>query len=190
MKFPEATKRMSLILKSDKIRKEISKESPENLPFLSDISKLNKRGLLTIDSQPGIKTSFLDEMGMKVKIHQRSYIIGFMKPEKAEKLNKALAFEEIVMIFVYIDDSKEDTKYYPASHDIPVTITEKETIPDKYHINTHISTAMPLSQFEFEMKNAHINKNEKVVMVAFIDLKWNRSTDSSRGVLTILLQYL
>lgn len=188
MKFIEASKRMSLLLKSAKFKKQISEESPENLPFLTEISKLNKRGLLTIDSQPGIKTSFLDDKGTKVRIHQRAYIIGFMKPEKAEKLNKAIAFEEIVMLFIHIDSSKADIKFYPASHDIPVTITEKDS--DDYQVTTHISNAMPLSQFEFEMKNAHINKNEKVVMVAFIDLKWNRSTDFSKGLLTTLTQYL
>jgi hypothetical protein len=81
MKFTDAVKEMIKYLDSDEFRdREDAENTNRSLKF---IKKINKKQYLTFDSQEGI----LDK---KYNIHERAYIIGFMKKSHAIKYNKNL----------------------------------------------------------------------------------------------------
>ena len=174
MKFTEAINRMIQYLDSDEFKnREDAEDTNKSLKF---IKKINKKQYLTFDSQEGI-------LNKKYNIHERAYIIGFMKKSHAIKYNKNLNSNsnKVAIILYSVPDSI--FKNYEIPYDIPLTV-------EKNKVFTHMATITSNSNFNFERKQVKIDKKEDIVMVLTFDPQWNRKASSKRGLHTDVIKAL
>ncbi len=186
MKFQDATTYSVEMLSSPDFRTRVQEEDVSMLKHLDILKKINAAGFLTVNSQGGRKSSGISKKdGKPYEIHERAYLMGFMKEEKAvEFLRRINIYTDKNAIFV---PYCEDSIYIPSSLDIPLTVTKKG---QSLSVNTHTSSALPLSTWTSFRKQANINKSEKIVFVQCWDTKWNRGASTQKGLFKDVLKCL
>ena len=159
-------------------------DSKTNIDSVSKLVEINKKGILTIESQIGVKEKYKN-----YEIYERAYIIGFMMKKKANNLLKKLAISMSDKVMIILPFNKFEN--LPAINDIPLTI-EKNIKNSKSKIITHMSVGITKEQFNFEAKNIGFEKKdyENIVMVFIFDPIWNRFSLDKDGLLTIIVNHL
>lgn len=186
MKFAEALQTSIKTLTSKEFQKRVEEEDEKMLKHLPLLQKINQHKFLTVNSQGGHKESGRSALdGKPYEISERAYLMGFMLEKDAEEFLKQMnIMTDKSAIFTPFC---EDTLYLPSSLDIPVTLTKKGK---QISVNTHLSSALPLSAWESFRKQAHINKSEPIVFVQCWDPKWNRNASGKSGLFTDVVKCL
>ncbi len=186
MKFKDALQKSVKLLSSPEFVQRVKEEDDLMLQHIKNLKEINIHGFLTENSQGGHKSSGISKIdGKHYTMSERAYLMGFMLEKEAILFVKKchLTTDKNVMFIPYCEDSI----YLPSHLDIPLTVTNKgnETIVD-----THTSSALPISVWESFRKQSHINKSEKVVFLQCWDTKWNRNASGPLGLFTDILRVL
>jgi hypothetical protein len=163
-------------LKSEEFK--IREDSFTTKYLLKNLIKINKLGILTIDSQIGVKTKIKD-----VIINERSYIIGFMLKDKSIELKKNFTLtDKIMMILPIISIDK-----LPIENDIPLTV-EQNLLTKEITIITHMSIGIPKKQLIFELEQYGLDKLDinDINMVLIFDPVWNRKANNKNGLFSFI----
>jgi hypothetical protein len=163
-------------LKSDEFKER--EDSITTKKLINKLIKINKLGILTIDSQIGVKTKIKD-----VSINERSYIVGFMLKNKSIELKKKFKLTDKIMIILPIISIDK----LPIENDIPLTVEENLLTKD-VTIITHMSIGIPKKQLIFELEQYGLDKSDitNVNMVLIFDPIWNRKADNKDGLFLFL----
>lgn len=156
------------------------------MKYIPMLKEINALGYLTTESQAGRKRSgkhYLD--GRPFVMEEKAYISGFMKEKEGAEFIKQMGIQTDKNA-IFIPRCQEKT-VLPASLDIPLTITK---IGGEVKVDTHMSSAFPESWWQSQRKEAHINKNEKVVFIECWDNKWNRLASGPSGLFTDVIKVL
>ena len=198
MKFADAQKKMIEYLSSDEFTsREDAETTVSSVPILK---RIVRGGFLTDNSQEGlIMNGFNPDSKRYYHIEERAYVTGFLKSEKALALVAWInSYTDKVAFVIDSDPSKAydtlffegDTKLVPS---IPVTV--EGSSPTKGKITklepaTTLTTRLPEKVVEFQKKNVHINKAEKVFYVAVFDPKYGRKAAGVGGLYADILKGL
>ena len=177
MKFEDAIKHSVNYLKSKEFTER--EDAQTTLPTINKLIEINKAGIITYDSQAGIKNRFNTE---------RAYIAGFMVRENAEKLMKYVMTHTDIIFFIVAscnEDNWMENPIYKRSASIPLTIANKTG-----DVETTMTTIMPASIIDSERKQLKITKNSSIVPIFCFDSKWARHTLSKYGLLNQILHCL
>lgn len=180
MKFKEAQAAAISMISSPEFIERIREEDDSMLKHLDLLKTMNQHGYITTGSQAGNK-----KFGKSFEIIERAYITGFMLETDAIKFikNMGVLTDKNAM---YIPRCSDDI-HLPASLDIPLTITKKDgTIV----VHTHMATALPMSHWDQQRKQAKLNKSDKIVYIFCWDTKWNRDASSASGLFTDVIKIL
>jgi hypothetical protein len=186
MKFKEALKKSVELFDSKEFIELRREEDPTMIKHLPLLQKINKLGFLTENSQAGrFSKGKHYKDGLPYEIHERAYVSGFMLETKAVEFIKHFnLYTDKNVAFVPVCS---DTIHLPASLDIPVTYSIHKKITS---IDTHMSTALPNSLFEWYKKFLKINKSEKVVYLFCWDTKWDRLASKENGLFKDIIKTL
>jgi len=180
MKFKEAQSAAISMISSPEFIERIREEDDSMLNHLDLLKTMNQLGYITTESQAGNK-----KVGKSYEIIERAYINGFMLESEAVKFIKNMAILTDKNA-AHIPHCSNDI-HLPASLDIPLTIVKKDgTIA----VHTHMSTALPISHWDQERKQAKLNKSDKIVYISCWDTKWNRDASSATGLFTDVIKIL
>lgn len=179
MKFDKAIKKMIKYLNSDEFQERGTGDSDakDTLKSIHILTKINRKGYLTVDSQEGVNRMDTNIITKKKYKHiERAYIIGFMKTKQALKYNEKINKTDKVSIIIMQMPTKYFEKNYTTSkYWIPLTNSNNK-------IFTRMSASVPESHFDFQRKLAHINKSEHIEMVFTFDPVWGRKASSKNGL--------
>ncbi len=186
MKFKDAIDNSVKQFTSPTFIKEIKEEDVKMVKYLNILKKINENGYLTLESQSGIKRSGISPLdGKPYEINEKAYVIGFMLETDASEFIKNISlYTDKNAVFVTFCN---DNVYLPKELDIPLTITKRGK---DISVTTHTTTVLPNRMKDFYLKQAHINKSEKVVYILCWDNKWNRNASSKSGLFTDILKIL
>lgn len=174
MKFRDALPLWIEKLSSQEFIDMIISEDERMLKYVDILIEINKNGFLTLESQSGTPKR-------KFKISEKAYICGFMEEEKAEEFIKKMSIQTDKNV-IYVPFCSDDI-YIPGNLDFPLTIIGDE-------VNTHMSAALPVRMYRQYLREAKINKSEKVVYIYCWDPKWNRNAAGKKGLFTEVLKVL
>jgi hypothetical protein len=180
MKFKEAQAAAVYMISSPEFIERIREEDDSMLKHLDLLKTINQLGYITTESQAGNK-----KVGKSSEIMERAYINGFMLETYAIKFIKNMAILTDKNA-VHIPRCSDDI-HLPASLDIPLTIVKKD---DTVVVHTHMATAVPISHWDQERKQAKLNKSDKIVYISCWDTKWNRDASSATGLFTDVIKIL
>lgn len=101
--FDDAIKNMVLFLKG-KIPSNpwhLDKVDDETIPLLSKLRKINQKGFLTIEGQPGKNEPYEKSENKHIIAYQRGYLSGFLQNSKLKSFMNKLIKTEKVLIYTY-----------------------------------------------------------------------------------------
>lgn len=185
MKFADAKMAALQRIASDEFKKDREEEDSRMIKFIPTFLEMNRLNFLTNDSQAGhFRKGISVFSGKPYTESERAYVIGFMPEKQAEAfiLNMALHTDKNAIVVAACDNWDASRKL-----DVPLTITRSE---GKMDVQTHMSTTVPTSHFEFEKKLAKLNKSENVVMMFCWDPIWNRLASNKNGLFTDVIRVL
>lgn len=185
MKFAEAKKAALDLIRSEEFRKNREEEDPRMIKFIPTFLEMNRLNFLTHDSQGGHFRKGISALsGKPYTEFERAYVSGFLPEKQAEAFirNMALHTDKNAIFIPTCDDPD-----IPRKLDIPLTIVKSE---GKMEVQTHMSTVIPVSHFDFMKKLAKLNKSEKVVMILCWDPLWNRLASKRDGLFTDVIRAL
>ena len=186
VKFKDAIQKSVDMLSSPEFLQRVKEEDNTMLQHMKILKEINAKGFLTENSQGGHKSSGVSKLdGKRYEMNERAYLVGFMLESVAtEFIKKCNIYTDKNVMFV---PHCEDNLYVPSSLDIPLTITKKGK---EIIVETHTSSALPVSVWNSFRKRSHIDKSEKVVFLQCWDSKWNRNASSEKGLFTDVLSIL
>ena len=174
------------MMSSEEFLKRIEEEDETMLKHMAILREINASGYITIESQAGrfSKGAKSFRTGKPYEISERAYISGFMKEEAAAEFIKNMG--------IHTDKSAVMIPHckgveIPSALDIPLTATKSA---GKTEVNTHASMALPIEVFTMYLKQAHINRSEKVVFIFCWDNQWNRDAAGAHGLFKDVLAQL
>lgn len=175
-KFNNLIRKNISYLKSDEF---MDREDSNATKYLiKNLIKINKLGILTIDSQVGVKTKYKNLI-----INERSYIIGFMLKEKSiELIKKFKLTDKIMMILPIINFDK-----LHIENNIPLTL-EQNLLTKDIKIITHMSIGIPKKQLIFELEQYGLDKSDlnNIDMIFIFDPVWNRKANNKDGLFSFV----
>lgn len=178
MKFKDAKRAAVQMMSSEDFLERIKDEDPTMLKHITTLRAINTHGFITIESQAGrfSKGAKSFRTGKPYEISERAYLSGFMEEGAAAEFirNMGLKTDKCAAMIPHCKGLD-----IPSALDIPLTITKSagETV-----VNTHVSMALPTDVYSMYLKQAHINKTEKVVFVFCWDTHWNRNASGPHGL--------
>lgn len=184
MKFKDAISAAVKMFSSSDFLERIKNEDETMLRHMKILSQINEMGFITIESQAG-NTIHGKRDGKPYSISERSFVSGFMLQSQAINFI-ALMATQTDKNAMYIPVVSENAPL-PSALDIPVTVTNRAGMNE---ITTHFSSAIPQSVWTMFRKQAHINKNEKIVFIFCWDSLWNRDASGSTGLFTDVVKIL
>jgi hypothetical protein len=186
MKFREAVKESVNHLGSSDFYNRIKEEDERMLSEIDILTKINKKGLLSFDSQSGRQQKGKHYNDKKpYTIDERAYIAGFMlKKEAVSFLRNMNLHTDKMALAIPVSTCDIDI---PSDLDIPLTLTKHA---GKEIVETHMSLAIPESYMDFQRKQSKINKTEDVLYIFCFDPKWNRYSSDKNGLFTDILNTL
>ncbi len=198
MKFEDAKKRMVKYLTSEEFKtREDAENTQDSVPILI---KIIQHGFITDNSQEGsISNGYNLDTKMYYHIEERAYVTGFMKQEKARAFVEWInSYTDKVALIIHSEPSKEfETLFYEgdvkAIPSIPVTIqgsSKTKGAITALHPFSKLSTILPTKIVDFERKQVHINKSERVEYVQVFDPKYGRKATSKQGLYADILKGL
>lgn len=190
MKFKEALKESIKYLESDDFKNR--EDAEDTLPQIHNLIKINKLGLLTTGSQQGrVYQGYNPDTKRYYEIRERAQLSGFMPRVKALHLIEYLnSHTDKIAFFVHSQPGKEFEKlFYEGNPElipsIPITVSAsslKKVKFTKFFSDSKNPTIFPESLYNFEKKNAHLNKSEDVLLIIIIDPVYGREAPSSNGL--------
>lgn len=169
----------------------------ESKKILPQLLKINEAGILTVDSQPGMK----DPIGRgeiyrkgkmttvkKLEEHQRAYLECYMPARLCSRLAKKLALTELLVFRQkYIKTSEEEPEM-----NVPVTIIKYRYKGKNYQ---EVESAMPTDSWvgpdmEFILENT-LDSTRKTILsdlwlVRILDPVWGRESYLFDQILLVL----
>lgn len=175
--FSNAAKRMAKKLLNIHKREDADGFTPDHSKSLS---RMNKKGLLTFDSQIG--HCYRHPSGKYHK--ERSYVAGFADEETTKKLFKHLAKSDKILIDTPISDKYDDYKNYPpVTRDILFTLEGDKFV-------TRGSLEIPKRVYNFEMKEAagikNVKRNQHLKYLQIYDSQFCRGALDKDGLWTAI----
>jgi hypothetical protein len=167
-------------------------DTKDSIHSIPQLVKMNELGLLTTNSQPGIKQTGTDEKGKSWVIDQRSYVQGFMLVSDAQEFmeifNTDLENDKICISTTVIDSNKhilgngdkEWKERFPLTLEDGKPFTRSYFTIDKDYFETVGS----------EVKFASKNRYNVFVLILCIDPKWNRNANDESGLNSQILKVL
>lgn len=200
MSFNKAKEKAVKMLSSDEFKERVIDEDESMLDHINNLTKINKKGFITTESQGGKKSTGKTPEGKHFTIQERAFVSGFMLEKKAEEFIKTIntKTDKNAMFIPHC----EDKVYLPSGLDIPLTITNVAGSSSRGYrrqsllsgtrndITTHTSSALPKTIWEMYRKQAGINKTEKIVYVFCWDTKWNRNASKKNGLFIDIIKHL
>ena len=186
MKFKDAQKASVKLFETKEFIELRREEDPSMIKQLPLLQEMNKLGYLTENSQAGrFSKGKHYKDGLPYEIHERAYVTGFMLESVAEKFIKEFnLYTNKNAVFI---PTCADTIHLPSSLDIPVTYSIHN---NKTKVDTHMSMALPNSQFEWYKKFLKINKSEKVVYIFCYDTTWDNLASNKNGLFRDIIKIL
>jgi hypothetical protein len=189
MKFLDAIQHSLTMFDSTSFIERIIEEDETMLPRLPILKQINSLGFLTIESQ-GSGRPKKTPKGMSL---QRAYCMGFMLESQAASFIAEMSIftDKVIFHLPFFQDNEKSKKKTNVSRelDIPLTILVSST-KSTPKIETHTSTVIPLSVWDFYRKEAKINKSEKIVLLYLYDPIWNRDAQEENGLFTRMVEIL
>jgi hypothetical protein len=172
--FPDAIQLAIQNLQSEDFKSR--EDAQTTLGSLDLIIELNRRGLLTYDSQEGA-------IDQKYNIRERAYVLGFMMREHAQKLMQNVMVHSDKVFFIQPIDktNKMNAPQYFRPERVPLTVTADRPA------ETTQSLTIPSKIFDWQRKLVHIKPHKDLVTVFAFDPIWGRLANSSDGLWNTLL---
>lgn len=199
MKFQDAQKAMVQYLSSNEFKNR--EDAKTTLPSIKILQDINRKGLLTTNSQTGEdEKGFNPETKKYYRICERAYIEGFMKRSNGLALIDFLnTTTDKVAFFIYENpDPAFETLYFEgdvkAVPSIPVTVSGSSSVGyshiKKLYPDTKMPTTVPKSTADFQRNHVKLNKSEDTHWICIIDPVYGRNALKKDGLFTVVLDAL
>jgi len=181
---------------------------PETAVIQPQLLDINRAGILSFSSQPGIVS--IDTIGALIvsTYSQRAYLSCYMKRDLAHKLYRKFEKLDIAMFMEELDTLSEDVPFYEeitfdvetTSRDVEIAVTQvrsiyynPETISPQKDID--VETTVPLGYKFEDLEIILENTNEKhkhaiikdLMQVHFIDSRWGRESELFDTLVSLLV---
>lgn len=176
MEFPVAIEHAVANLTSPQFS--AREDTQSTIGSLQYIIELNRRGLLSFDSQEGMVDSFTKE---------RAYIAGFMIRDHARKVMRdvMVSSDKIFLILPVDKKSHLNSPQFTRAERIPLTVSVTSG-----NTETSGSISIPLQVFEHERKQLSLKKHKDLVYVFAFDPVFGRQAKSESGLWRTLLSHI
>lgn len=169
--------------------------NPETIPLLKDLVQINKKGLVSLNGQPGVYETEKLSNGKILYKYQRAYIQGFMKRKHFEKFaKKLLAKEKYIIAFAkdekayqYLGDIDSVFEKYKDDDTETLYLTYQFTLGDYFSLDTFFPKDMIPEDYEAIRYNGQLH-NELVesTYIVYITEKEPGNNNLLRDILECL----
>ncbi len=175
-------------------------DSDDTIDSIPTLVNINKLGLLTIDSQPGIQSRYKGiKTGKPTIQHQRAYVVGFMKRKDAEefvgKFNTDISSDKLCIVHSIIDDEKHVIgPSFPKPRPLRLPLTMQQVNGQPMSIVTADDSPINQSTILLETREAGLllldDEWKEFVRLICFDTKWNRNARNHSGLHSYMIKIL